>query len=212
MTSRKQTDIDEAVNAALKEGHREFLRFLTRRTANLADAEDILQDFYLKVVQNSQTIRNRGSLRSWLAKVLRGTLADYYRKSAVAQRARQRLTVEEEIAMPSSDEAERAVCACLYRILPALPSQYSQVIWRVDLLGQPRSQVAKSLGISLNNLTVRIHRARHALKQALNRFCTTCPTHGYLNCSCEDAGRQAGASGRSARHSRKCNEIGMKPS
>jgi hypothetical protein len=36
---------DAAVIAALKEGHREFLRFVTRRAPTTADAEDILQDF-----------------------------------------------------------------------------------------------------------------------------------------------------------------------
>jgi hypothetical protein len=56
----------------------------------------------------------------------------------------------------------------------------------VDLLGQPRSKVAKALGISANNLGVRLHRARGALHSALLRFCTTCPTHGFLNCACDE--------------------------
>src|SRR3972149_404279 len=68
-TSVAQPDFNETVNVALKEAHREFLGFLIRRTASREEAEDILQDFYLKVVQNAQTIRNRGSLRSWLAQV-----------------------------------------------------------------------------------------------------------------------------------------------
>jgi hypothetical protein len=33
---------------------------------------------------------------------------------------------------------------------------------------------------------VRLHRARRALHSALLRFCTTCPTHGFLNCACEE--------------------------
>lgn len=66
---------------ALTEAHAEFLRSLVRRTASQEEAEDILQDFYLKIVQNAQTIRNPGSLRGWLAQVLRHTLADYYRVS-----------------------------------------------------------------------------------------------------------------------------------
>jgi RNA polymerase sigma-70 factor (ECF subfamily) len=54
-------------------------------------------------------------------------------------------------------------------------------------LGQPRSRVAKRLRISPNNLGVRLHRARRALRGALMRFCSTCPTHGFLNCACEQA-------------------------
>ncbi len=84
------------------------------------------------------------------------------------------------------DEAEQAVCACLYRILPTLPADYGQIIWRVDLLREPRDSVAKQLGVTPNNLGVRVHRMRRALRTALLHFCTTCPTHGFLNCACEE--------------------------
>jgi RNA polymerase sigma factor (sigma-70 family) len=175
---------EAAVIAALNEGHREFLRFLTRRTASVADAEDLLQDFYLKVVTSSRTVREEGALRKWLAQVLRRTLADYYRKKGVRARVRARLESEREPALIVDDDVERAVCACLYRILPTLPDGYGRIIWLIDLLGESRPTVAKSLGVTPNNLGVHLHRARHALRGALQRFCTTCPTHGFLNCAC----------------------------
>jgi RNA polymerase sigma factor (sigma-70 family) len=179
--------IEDAVIASLREGHREFLRFVSRRTNSLDDAEDILQDFYLKAIRSARTIKEAGALKGWLAQVLRRTLTDYYRRAGVRKAVLQRLSVETEEGQPVliDDEAERAVCSCLYRILPTMPAEYSQLIWQVDLLGQPRSKVAKSLGISTNNLGVRLHRARRELRAALQRFCTTCPTHGFLNCACE---------------------------
>jgi RNA polymerase sigma factor (sigma-70 family) len=178
--------IEDAVIASLREGHREFLRFVSRRTNSLDDAEDILQEFYLKAIRSVRTIKEAGALKGWLAQVLRRTLIDYYRRAAVRKAALQRLSVETE-GQPVliDDEAERAVCSCLYRILPTMPAEHSQLIWQVDLLGQPRSKVAKSFGISPNNLGVRLHRARRVLRAALERFCTTCPTHGFLDCACE---------------------------
>ena len=180
---------DEAIIAALRQGHREFLRFVTRRAANMADAEDILQDFYLKVVRSTRTIKDRGSLRCWLAQVLRRTVTDYYRRRGVRTKAEERLRAERGLTLIVDDEAEQAVCACLYRVLPTLPPDYGQVIWRVDLLGESRAGVAKDLRISTNNLGVRLHRARQALRAALLRFCTTCPQHGFLNCACEEGTR-----------------------
>lgn len=190
MIPREEPDLSQVLNATLEEAHEEFLRFLIKRTARREDAEDILQDFFLKVVKNAHVIRKRTALRGWLAQVLRHTLADYYRKSAVRQRAQQYLESAKNYAV-DSEEAESAVCACLYRLLPTLPPQYAQVIWRIDLLGQPRSQVAKSLRISANNMAVRIYRARRALRIALKGFCITCPIHGFLNCSCKEAEKQA---------------------
>src|SRR5215469_12679600 len=178
-------EIEEAVIMSLREGHREFLRFLSRRTQSIDEAEDILQDFYVKAIRSARTIKDPGALTGWLAQILRRTLVDYYRRASVRKTALQRLEASEGSAMLIDDDADRAVCNCLYRILPAMPAEYSQLIWQVDLLGQPRSRVAKRLGISPNNLGVRLHRARRALRDALMRFCTTCPTHGFLNCACE---------------------------
>ena len=177
--------IEEAVILALREGHREFLRFLARRTRSIDEAEDILQDFYLKAIRSARTIKEPGALKGWLAQILRRTLTDYYRRASVRKAALQRLEASESSALVIDDDADRAVCSCLYRILPTMPAEYSQLIWQIDLLGQPRSKVARRLGISPNNLGVRLHRARGALRRALMRFCTTCPTHGFLNCACE---------------------------
>lgn len=142
-----------------------------------------------RIEGGDRSIRNARSLKSWLAQVLRSTLADYYRRAGVRKKLQERLlrkTVDEAV-VTINDEAEQAVCACLYRLLPTLHAEYAQVIWRVDLLGQPRATVARSLGISTSNLGVRIHRARQALRGALERFCITCPVHGFLNCACEEA-------------------------
>jgi DNA-directed RNA polymerase specialized sigma24 family protein len=61
--------IGEAVTLSLREGHREFLRFLSRRTRSIDEAEDILQDFYLKAIRSARTIRDPGALKGWLAQV-----------------------------------------------------------------------------------------------------------------------------------------------
>ncbi len=187
--SDKNSEADEAVLAALREGHREFLRYLAGRTATPADAEDVLQEFYLKVIRSARTLRSPAALRAWLSQVLRRTLTDYYRRAAVRNRTGERLRQLDDSAVRIEDDAELAVCRCLYRILPTLPKDQADIIWRVDLLGQPRKQVAKGLAISPNNLGVRVHRARRALRVALERYCITCPTHGFLNCACDEARR-----------------------
>jgi RNA polymerase sigma factor (sigma-70 family) len=133
--SAKPPAIEEAVIMALREGHREFLRFLGRRTRNIDEAEDILQDFYLKAIRSARTIKEPGTLKGWLAQVLRRTLIDYYRRASVRKTAWQRLESAEGSAMLIDDDAERAVCNCLYRLLPAMPAEYSQLIRQVDLFG-----------------------------------------------------------------------------
>jgi RNA polymerase sigma-70 factor (ECF subfamily) len=69
-----------------------------------------------------------------------------------------------------------------------LKSEYADVLWRADLIGESRQSIAGTLGISESNFRVRLHRARQALRQRLEETCRTCPIHGYLDCECDYAG------------------------
>lgn len=77
-----------------------------------------------------------------------------------------------------------AVCECLHTLLPTLKPEYAEILRRADLEEEPLAAVASSLGITLNNATVRLHRARQALKRQLERSCGTCAVHGCLDCDC----------------------------
>ena len=66
-----------------------------------------------------------------------------------------------------------------------LKPEYADVLWRADLIGESRESIAGALSISENNLRVRLHRARQALRQRLEETCRTCPIHGYLDCDCD---------------------------
>src|SRR3546814_16229745 len=97
-------------------------------------------------------------------------------------------------ALPADPDAEidATVCNCLYRLLPTLKAEYADVIWRADILGEPRDRLAASLGTSLNNVTVRLHRGRKALRIRLEEMCRTCPPHGNR----KSDGEGNGVSGR----------------
>ena len=84
-------------------------------------------------------------------------------------------------------ELDEAVCSCLYKLLPTLNPDYADIVWRADILGEPRDRIAVGLGLTLNNVSVRIHRGRQALKKRLEEMCLTCPVHGFLDCRCDEA-------------------------
>ena len=180
---------DAAVRRALVEGRQHILRFLLRRLGDADAAEDVLQTFMLRAIDRSEQLRDVRAVRGWLSQILASSIADYGRKVA---RQRQREMVMAPTDLDSfqdgfDDELDEAICNCLYKLLPTLRPDYAEVIWRVDLQEQPREAVAKDLGITLNNLTVRLHRGRQALKTRLEQMCLTCPVHGFLDCDCDAA-------------------------
>lgn len=175
----------DAVRRVLSEDREDLLRFIARRISNAQDAEEILQRFILKALDRAGDLRDIVSVRGWLSKVLASTIADHLRR---VRRVRRREVALDETALsvPVPDpEIEQAICACLYKLLPTLVSAHAQVIWRIDILGDRREDIAKEFGVSPNNLAVRLHRARMALKKRLQEMCPSCRVEGFFDCGCE---------------------------
>jgi RNA polymerase sigma-70 factor (ECF subfamily) len=167
----------------------ELRAFLRRRVSDDAVADDLLQQSLLRAVEQQHTLHNKDSIVAWFYRVLRNAVVDYYRARAVetrkAEGLHQELNARGEQAVPSPDEMTPTVCACLERLLPGIRPAYAELLRRIDLQGESSDSVAKDLQLTKNNLTVRLHRARQALRSALEASCGVCTKHGCLNCTCE---------------------------
>ena len=177
----EHTPASPEVVARLTAAHRDFLKFLEARVANRATAEEILQTAFARTLEKGGSIRDEESAVAWFYRLLRNALTDHYRHKAAEARA-----LEQHAAQPeASEELHNAVCACMKTLLPNLKPEYAEVLQRADLEEVPLPQIASDLNITPNNATVRLHRARQALKRELEQSCGTCATHGCLNCTCE---------------------------
>jgi RNA polymerase sigma factor (sigma-70 family) len=191
--------LEPAIEAALIEHHRDFLRMLTQRLGNTETAEEVLQQFYLRVVSRAFELRQRESIFAWLYRLLSTVLTDYARREATRRRQETAYAQHQALSREEPD-LESTVCTCLYALLPTLKPEYADILRRVDLLGEPRQQVATALGVTVNNVTVRLHWARQAIKRALLLWCTTCPEHGFLRCACDLPRRTTDAAGHAQSH------------
>lgn len=175
-----------AIEAALTRHYRDFRRYLTRRTGNAAIAEDVLQEFCMRVMRSGTSLRNDESAVAWLYTVLRSVLTDHYRKQASQRRGTQRY-IQDQIVLnepyAETDESEGS-CDCVRSVLPELRPDYSEILRRVHLSEEDRPSVAARLGISPTNLRVRLHRALSAMRKALIVHCGDCCQEGYRDCYC----------------------------
>jgi RNA polymerase sigma-70 factor (ECF subfamily) len=176
--------LDPAVVRILSEVHGEFLRYLRRKLRSHADADDVMQEFHLRIVRYASTLRQEESIRIWLRRVLRSVFVSHLRRQRARQQAEADFARKDAATPPPDEELDRVVCRCMEKLLPTLRPEYADILRRVDLLEQTREAVAEALGMTVNNLTVRLHRARRALRRALELTCETCPIHGYLDCGC----------------------------
>lgn len=169
----------------------EFRAFLRRRVVDDAVAEDLLQQSFMRAVQQEHQVEQREQVVAWFYRILRNATVDYYRARAADDRKLeafiQELAATGADRTPAFDELHPTVCACLQRLLPSLRPAYADLLNRIDLKGESPASVAKDLGVTQNNLTVRLHRARQALRKSLEESCGICTKHGCLNCTCDEA-------------------------
>ncbi len=180
--------ITSEVITLLVNNRERFRSFLSRRLGNESVADEILQQSLLKAVEKQSSLNDKESVIPWFYRILRNTLTDHYRSDATDMKKKEELIAELEATQadlsPPKDELGKAICQCFEGLLPALKPTYSDIIRRIDLVGQTPESVAEELGISANNLQVRLHRARQALRKSLEHTRGACSKHACLDCTC----------------------------
>lgn len=172
----------------LLDNHARFLGFLERRVGSRDEAEDILQDAFVRSIGRTDSLESAESATAWFYRVLRNALIDRHRREGTRTRAFEQLASEaEDTAAAPDEELESAACACVAALVSTLKPEYGEALRRVDLDGLSVRGFAEEAKITPSNAGVRLHRAREALRRQLARSCGTCLTHGCLDCSCSNA-------------------------
>ena len=170
------------VEDALLANLQAFTAFVRSRVGDPHLAQDLVQDSLVKALAAAKQPSTEEDTITWFYRILRHSIIDLYRRDAVRKRALE--TFEREFPDAPGVDEEKTLCQCFKRLLPAVPDAYRELLQRIDLDGGDIGQVASELGVTRNNLTVRLHRARKHLREVLARNCRTCAKHGCLDCTC----------------------------
>jgi RNA polymerase sigma factor (sigma-70 family) len=174
-----------AVLKKLVSNHRDFLRFLENRVGSRAEAEDILQDAFVKGIEGAGSVRDEESVVAWFYRTLRNTVIDHYRRRGAAGRAMDAFARELDLAIEPTADVKETVCACVRALSETLKPEYGEALRRIDVDGISVQSYAAEIGIEPNNAGVRVHRAREALRKRVRAACGTCADHGCLDCTCQ---------------------------
>lgn len=156
------------------------LLFVARRYLDDEEAQDAVQDAYVKLLDSIDKFRGDSSLLTWLQKILVNECLQRLRK----KKSRRETSIEDllpdyledghrENPRRSWPESFREVmtreyrCESVMKGIRKLPPQYRDVIMLRDIEGFSGQEAAESLDISLAAVKVRLHRARQALREML---------------------------------------------
>lgn len=167
----------------LVDNHRRFLAFLERRVGSRDVAEDILQDAFVRGLAKADQLRDRDSVVAWFYRALRNALADHWRRVGTERKIFEE--TPDDLDRPADPELMRTVCECATALLDTLKPEYATALRRVDLEGVSVKELARETEITPNNASVRLFRAREALRRQVVKCCGTCAEHGCVDCACQ---------------------------
>ncbi|MBE0626104.1 MAG: RNA polymerase sigma factor SigZ [Burkholderiales bacterium] len=144
----------------------ELRGWLRHRMGNAVDAEDLLQDVFLKAMRQGERFCEVSNSRAWLYEVARNALADRLRLARNTVELPEDLRAETEV--PATVDS---LAACLPRVLSELSADDREAITLCDLEGLSQEEFARRKGLSLSGAKSRVQRARKRLREQLTQAC-----------------------------------------
>jgi RNA polymerase sigma-70 factor (ECF subfamily) len=165
-----------------------------RLTRNPADAEDLVQDTYLKAFKASDSFKPGSNLRAWLFTILHNHFLNDRRRartspvhvdSETAEKAAAVIpasttTTEDVLIQKVSDEQVQAA-------LEAIPENFREAVWLRDAEGFSYVEIADMLKVPIGTVMSRISRGRRMLAGKLGGHTES----GTMDASSRSGGKQA---------------------
>jgi RNA polymerase sigma-70 factor, ECF subfamily len=175
---------------ALVEHHRDRVYGLAlRMTRSEADAAEITQETFLSAYQHLGNFRGEAAFGSWVHRIAANHALMRLRHSKVVQSAESSLAQPEfnergsHADYPESDWSRRAdekaldaeLGKAIEEATSRLPEGYREVFLLKDVEGLSYEEIAEIIGDSVPAVKSRLHRARLALREAIDRFYNESP-------------------------------------
>ncbi len=164
--------------------NRQLYSAAMRMTRNPADAEDLVQETYLKAYRAYHTFTEGTNLKAWLYRILTNTYINKYRKDSRRPNEVDLGTVEDlylyrRIGSEASAEASRTteervldglVESDIKEAVEDLPETFRMPVLLADLEGFSYKEIAEILDIPIGTVMSRLHRGRKAMQKRLWEF------------------------------------------
>lgn len=162
-----------SLEALLSKHQARLYRFSLKMCGSPSDAQDVLQETLIALTRSLHTFRSDASVSTWLYTVARSFCIKRRRKSKFAPIRTESLdqnvadfTPDPGLA-PDEALAAQQVQMALNTALAALPVEHREVVLLRDGEGLTATEVASVLGVSVDAVKSRLHRARLALRDSL---------------------------------------------
>jgi RNA polymerase sigma-70 factor (ECF subfamily) len=139
--------------------------YLYRLTGNAADADDLVQDSFCRLLATPLATRDDGQLKAYLFRMATNASIDHWRKAGRAAKSLE--TTPEPVAADTTGAA--ALRADMARTFRELRSQERVMLWLAHVEGTGHRDIAQTLGLKAASVPVMLFRARRKLGALLKK-------------------------------------------
>jgi RNA polymerase sigma-70 factor, ECF subfamily len=139
-----------------------LLLCIKKRIKNKEDAEDILQDIYIKLHKNINNLNDNKKIISWVDRITQNTINDYYKKNYRIKN----INFEEYYENLTQDEKNNLndeVLISIKKIISELPKNSKEIIELYEFKNLSHKEISKQLEIKENTSKSRLKRAKEKL-------------------------------------------------
>ena len=155
--------------------HDRLKRFVTITVKNEWVVDDIVQEVFVRAHSKIDTLREHDKIGSWLFRIAYRQCMDHFRK----ENRKPRKEIVDFRGVNTSDYStterkleQHQMSVCVQNQMLLLPENYRTVIWLFDVLGFTLKEIADILELRVENVKIRLHRARKKLKSILSQKCS----------------------------------------
>jgi len=138
-----------------------------RYSKNNTDAEDILQEGFIKIFKYLKDFRNEGHFEGWMRKIMVTTALNFYKRKSLLNKEvdpdfvnAPSMSVPDVISLLSSEE--------LLSMIQELPDGYRMVFNLNTIEGYSHKEIGEIMNISVNTSKSQLSRARNSLQKKIN--------------------------------------------
>jgi RNA polymerase sigma-70 factor (ECF subfamily) len=140
--------------------HTPLQQFIHKRVADSGTAEDLLQEVFLKIHQQVETLKEVKKLESWVYQITRHAIIDEYRSTKPTMALQE---AEEALQLPEAfpdDDVVSELFPCVRAMVQALPEQDRQALLLTEYQGLTQKELGERLGLSFSGAKSRVQRAQ----------------------------------------------------
>lgn len=150
-----------------KEFNQELLGFIKKRVHNSENAEDILQEVFIKIHKNVNSLKDNKKVASWVYQITRNAIIDFYRKKKDDSTRNE----FENILPEELDNSTMDFTKCLKPFILQLPEKDKDILLKTTFENISQKDYSLNNNLSYSAAKSRVQRARKELNKMFVECC-----------------------------------------